>query len=849
MITKRNLRGLLTVFFALILCLLVTASVFAAPLPPPPVPTVAIDDVDYITSSSARLIGLISLNGGYSITDHGFEWDLYPDNNPSYRRSLGSRADPGYGWFNYTITGLYSGGLYYVRAYARNSAGTAYSAWYSFEIAPARPTLSLTVNGPYSITASWSSVYGAYGYALVRSTTNSPPWTIIYSGSSRSFTDSGLSPDTRYYYRLCAYNSQEGDVETGNAKTDPPPRSNDANLSSLSVSTGVLNPSFYTNTTDYTVSVPYEVSNITIYATTRDPWAWCSGDGYKNLNVGNNYFTVTVTAEDGTKKYYYVTVIRAPASLTVSPDDIAINSDSGSANSFTITSNVSWNISGKPDWLNLSSVSGNNNQSITVTANSANLTTNSRVANLTVAGGGISRNVKVTQLGVPAYLTVSPDSLSIESTSGSANSFAITSNVSWSISGKTDWLNLSSASGSNDQNITVTANSANPTTDNRVATLTVTGGGISSSVIVTQKGVTLSNDATLSGLSISPGTLSPAFDPETTGYTASVPYDIEEITITAAANHSKAITSHAGMLFVGSFNQPIGVGSNTITIEVTAEDGLFKKTYNIVVTKVGFDPNDATLKNLAISAGGENIELDPEFNSLQFEYNASVPADISSVTIIAEKNNPSANLIGGGAYSLQPGKNEITITVLSENKSVLNEYQITITREVDIKPVYTKENTGNIGTVGRVLFDIPDDPEFLEKYTLVCDEDIDVEIYFSPKRTENAIAAGQNTYVFAVRLPNGETKEDISFSFKPIGEGIEKNKIIIYGDVNEDGDISTTDATMVTRWAGGNTTTVIRNILAADINGDAYITTTDATLVTRRAGGNTAVVFSIEMSF
>jgi uncharacterized protein YjdB len=203
-----------------------------------------------------------------------------------------------------------------------------------------------------------------------------------------------------------------------------------------------------------------------------------------------------------------------------------------------------------------------------------------------------------------------------------------------------------------------------------------------------------------------------------------------------------------------------------------------------------------------------------------------------------------------------------TATITAE---AVNGLKATCEVTVGNQPLYIYEANGAIGTIGRVLFEIPSDSIFLDKgtldyegddlfddflknYALVCDEDIDIEIYFSPKRTENAIAAGQNIYVFAVRLPNGETKEDISFSFKPIGGEIEKNKIIIYGDVNEDGSITTTDATLVTRWAGGNPATVLRNILAADVNGDAYITTTDATLITRRAGGN-PVVFSVETRF
>jgi hypothetical protein len=172
------------------------------------------------------------------------------------------------------------------------------------------------------------------------------------------------------------------------------------------------------------------------------------------------------------------------------------------------------------------------------------------------------------------------------------------------------------------------------------------------------------------------------------------------------------------------------------------------------------------------------------------------------------------------------------------------EFPIDLTN--DITAVYAKEATGDIGTIGRVVVDIPENPYFLDQYALVCNDDIDAEIYFSPQRSENAKAEGNDSYVFSVRLPNGETDEDISFSFMPFSPNVEKNKEIIYGDVNGDGFITTTDATLITRWAGGNKAIPITNILAADVNGDGSITTTDATLVTRRAGGNDSVVFAIE---
>jgi hypothetical protein len=255
--------------------------------------------------------------------------------------------------------------------------------------------------------------------------------------------------------------------------------------------------------------------------------------------------------------------------------------------------------------------------------------------------------------------------------------------------------------------------------------------------------------------------------------------------------------------------------------------------------------DDADLSGLSLSTG----MLNPAFSPKQTGYTVSVPYETEEITISATTSHPKAVINGAGLISLGVGPNTIAIVVTAEDDITKETYTIVVTRDFSPDPIYKWEATGDIGTVGRVVYDISDDPDFLEKYALACDEDIEVEIYYSPIRTENAIAAGKNIYVFAVRLPNGETREDISFSFKPIGGDVEKNKVIIYGDVNADGNVTTTDATLITRWAGGNIGTPLQNILAADVNGDACITTTDATLITRRAGGNPSVTFTIETQF
>jgi len=60
------------------------------------------------------------------------------------------------------------------------------------------------------------------------------------------------------------------------------------------------------------MDVPFSIFLTYINATANDPKASVSGTGEKQLAIGENIFTITVTAEDGvTKLDYTVTVTRA----------------------------------------------------------------------------------------------------------------------------------------------------------------------------------------------------------------------------------------------------------------------------------------------------------------------------------------------------------------------------------------------------------------------------------------------------------------------------------------------------------------------------------------------------------
>lgn len=86
--------------------------------------------------------------------------------------------------------------------------------------------------------------------------------------------------------------------------------SDNANLSALKVSPGKLSPAFATTVREYEVTVPYDAEMIVVSALTEDANAVVGVNGSTALKVGRNTVTVTVTAENGTEKRYYLYVTR-----------------------------------------------------------------------------------------------------------------------------------------------------------------------------------------------------------------------------------------------------------------------------------------------------------------------------------------------------------------------------------------------------------------------------------------------------------------------------------------------------------------------------------------------------------
>lgn len=197
-----------------------------------------------------------------------------------------------------------------------------------------------------------------------------------------------------------------------------------------------------------------------------------------------------------------------------------------------------------------------------------------------------------------------------------------------------------------------------------------------------------STDATLSGLTPSAGTLDPAFAPGVTHYAMSVPAATSTITLTPAASDTGATLTVNGMATAsGAASAPIAlnVGSNTITVVSTAEDGISTATYTIAITRDAPISTGTSLSGLVLSAGA----LNPAFAPGTTHYAVSLPATTDTFAVTPSAADAGSTLTVNGTalpsgtasapIPLSMGSNTITVVVTAQGGSTTT-YTITVTR-------------------------------------------------------------------------------------------------------------------------------------------------------------------------
>ena len=254
-------------------------------------PTVTTANVTNIAMNTATCGGNVTNAGGGTVTARGVCWST--SSNPTISNSHTTNGT-GTGSFTSSITGLSPNTTYYVRAYATNSAGTAYGNQRTFTTSaqvylPTVTTNSVTNITQNSATCGGNVVNAGNGTVTARgvcwSTSSNPT---INSNHTTNGTGTGsftsgitnLSSGTTYYVRAYATNSAgTGYGETRTFTTASVP----------SVPTGAINGRFSVSASQ---RVYFSQGNLQYKASTAQ-WRFATNQydyiGDANSNISQSY--------------------------------------------------------------------------------------------------------------------------------------------------------------------------------------------------------------------------------------------------------------------------------------------------------------------------------------------------------------------------------------------------------------------------------------------------------------------------------------------------------------------------------------------------------------------------------
>jgi hypothetical protein len=167
-------------------------------------PTVTTDDATSVEEATATLNGMLD-NGGGEACEYRFEYDTDSGEPYSLSTSWTGSITTGQS-FSTGITGLSKGTKYYFRAQVRNSAGTVSGSELTLLTKPDPPvSVSASAVSSTSVTLNWTKGEGA-SRTMIRRKTESYPVDVndgiqVYFDTGTSVTDTGLAPNTTYYYK------------------------------------------------------------------------------------------------------------------------------------------------------------------------------------------------------------------------------------------------------------------------------------------------------------------------------------------------------------------------------------------------------------------------------------------------------------------------------------------------------------------------------------------------------------------------------------------------------------------------------------------------------------------------
>jgi len=500
----------------------------------------------------------------------------------------------------------------------------------------------------------------------------------------------------------------------------------------------LLNPGFNGGVFTYSIAVPSSTQTIGFNLLSTDPYSSVTVNGQTftgnpsfPLVKGANIYQIGVTAEDGiTTKTYSVTVNRAPSSdatlssfiystvygsFSKGPNPPPVTIDLTSANSKSTPFVDTLYVPSFIIAINLDPIPTNPAAKITGTSSTNRFSLGLNTYTYTVtAEDGVTQKVYtiVVIRESSGYSDIGSLTFSSGKLTPAFNSipynYSYTDTVPYSVS----TIDINAIAASIDGAIGFSANnviSHNAVPGTASATIGLSTGsnivGISCYMgfkdinyetdytvnIVRSKP---SSDASLSALLLATPNVDYSIAVTGNLLTDSLPYAAKGISVFATPSNNGASFTVNGVAVAngsGSTTIPLNLGSNTLVIVVTAQDGITTQTYTITLNRAKSGSSVSTLSSLILSTQSGALALNPGFSPNNTTYTDSVPFIGSNLFINASTTDPNASLtingvpfIAGTGFNvpLNIGRNTVLIVVTASDGLTQKTYTLNVNRTV-----------------------------------------------------------------------------------------------------------------------------------------------------------------------
>jgi gliding motility-associated-like protein len=482
--------------------------------------------------------------------------------------------------------------------------------------------------------------------------------------------------------------------------------SSNAGLASISlspVSTLVSN-----GTDSYTTSVANGISSVTVKPLAKDATATITVNGLA-VNSGSNSAPITL----GGGATVITTIVKAQDGTTIRTYSITVNK-AGSSNtglaSIKLSPPCTLTAIGSDSYFT-SVQSDVTSVTLTPTAKDANATI--KVNGTTVSSGTASGAITLNTSGATIINTV------ITAQDGTTHTYALTVNKNGSsianlaaivlepftpltITGEQSYSsNVPFSTGSitltptvKDANATIKVNgatvssgTASPAITLNVGNNTITIVTLAQDAVTTLTYTVIVNRAASDNAGLASILLNPSSPLVASGdnFSTSVPFTTSSVTVKPTAKDANAtIKVNGTTVSSGSASSSIAlnVGTNTITIGTTAQDGTTTRVFVVTVTRAASN-----------NAGLASILLSP-YSTLQLsgdDFSTSVPFSTGSVTVKPTAKDANATIkvngitvssgVASSAINLNVGTNTITIIAIAQDGTTTRTYNGTVTRQ------------------------------------------------------------------------------------------------------------------------------------------------------------------------